>query len=90
MSCYIRHMAVGQSGRIVLEIDPALKRALHARLVGEGRHLKDWFLEQVAGYLNPRQQSLPLYDVPARLTEPTVLKVAEPTTATTYSKRRRR
>ncbi len=85
MSCYIGHMAVGQSGRIVLEIDPALKRALHARLVGEGRHLKDWFLEQVAGYLNPRQQTLPLYDLP----EPTVLKVAEPSTAT-YAKRRRR
>ena len=78
-------MAVGQSGRIVLEIDPALKRALHARLVGEGRHLKDWFLEQVEGYLTPRQQSLPHFDSATR--SPEVLKAAEPV-APSYQHRR--
>ncbi len=54
-------VARGPSGRLVLEIDPALKRALHARVAAEGRSLKDWFLEQVERYLEqPVQQVLPL------------------------------
>lgn len=60
MSCYIQHMARGQSGRLVLEIDPLLKRRLYARVAGEGRTMKDWFLEQAERYLGgPEQQSLP-------------------------------
>lgn len=52
-------MARGSSGRLVLEVDPALKRALHARVAAEGRTLKDWFLEQVDRYLNePVQEPL--------------------------------
>lgn len=44
----------------MLEVDPALKRALHARVAAEGRTLKDWFLEQVDRYLNePVQEPLP-------------------------------
>ena len=59
--CYIRHMARGQSGRVVLEIDPMLKRRLHARLASDGLTLKDWFLERVDRYLHqPTQESLPL------------------------------
>lgn len=46
----------------MLEIDPALKRALHARLAGEGMTMKDWFLRNADALLNPRQQSLPLPD----------------------------
>ena len=54
-------MARGFSGRLVFEIDPALKRALHARAASEGRSLKDWFLEQAERYLAlPVQQELPL------------------------------
>ena len=69
-------MARGQSGRIVLEVDPNVKRAVHARLAAEGRTMKDWFLEQADAYLNPRQQVLPLFNVaPAR--EP-LMQVAEP------------
>ncbi len=60
MLCNMRHMARGQSGRIVLEIDPVLKRALHARLAGDGLTLKEWFLRNVDTLLNPKQQDLPL------------------------------
>lgn len=60
MLCYIIYMARGPSGRVVVEMEPALKRALHARLVSEGRSLKDWFLECAASYLDNMQQSLPM------------------------------
>ena len=60
MSCYIYDMARGPSGRIIVEMEPSLKRALHARLVAEGRSLKDWFLECAESYLDHAQQSLPL------------------------------
>jgi hypothetical protein len=63
LSCYMQHMARGLSGRLVLEVDPALKRRLHARLAAEGRTLKDWFLEHAEHYLSqpqPVQQLLPL------------------------------
>jgi hypothetical protein len=69
-------MARGQSGRIVLEIDPTIKRAIHARLVAEGRSLKGWFLERVEEYLDPRQQVLPLGEYVVK--EPPVMQVAEP------------
>jgi len=54
-------MARGPSGRLVLEIDPIVKRQIHARVAAEGRTLKDWFLEQVERYLHqPEQLSLTL------------------------------
>ena len=84
MACYMRHMARGLSGRVVLEIDPAIKRALHARLAADGRTLKDWFLEQANYLLNPRQQALPLY---ATRAEAAMLEVAE--TKSNYSGRSR-
>lgn len=55
--CYIQHMARGQSGRVVLEIDPALKRQIHARLAADGRTLKSWFLQK-AGELLAQQEDL--------------------------------
>ena len=45
-------MSRGPSGRVVIEIEPDLKNRLHAALALEGRTLKDWFLEQLAEYLN--------------------------------------
>jgi len=65
MSCYISDMARGPSGRVIIEMEPSVKRALHARLAAEGRSLKDWFLECAGSYLDPEQQDLPL-----RLAEP--------------------
>ncbi len=63
-------MARGDSGRIVLEVDPVLKRRLHARMATEGRSLKDWFLEQADRYLGPAQedpqQNLPFTATAAR------------------------
>jgi hypothetical protein len=38
-------MARGESGRIVLEIDPMQKRKIYSSLATSGRTLKDWFLE---------------------------------------------
>lgn len=44
-------MARGKSGRLVIEIDPEMKRELHARVAREGRTLKDWLVEQAKAYL---------------------------------------
>jgi predicted Rossmann fold nucleotide-binding protein DprA/Smf involved in DNA uptake len=53
-------MGVGQSGRIVVELDPALKRRLHERLRNEGRDFKGWLLERVEQYLaTPRTSAAP-------------------------------
>jgi hypothetical protein len=49
-------MAVGDSGRIVLEIDPAEKQSLYAALGRDGLTLKDWFLRQVGTYLRHADQ----------------------------------
>ena len=49
-------MAIGTSGRIVLEIDPDMKREIYAALDREGRSLKDWFLEAVQSQLLEREQ----------------------------------
>lgn len=53
-------MPVGPSGRVVIEIDPELKRELHAVLEEDGVSLKQWFLECVQERLRNRGQlSLP-------------------------------
>ena len=48
-------MPVGRSGRIVVDLDPELKRELHARLRSEGRDFKGWLLERVQNYLGAPQ-----------------------------------
>lgn len=55
-------MAVGSSGRIVIDIDPRLKRKVYAALLEDGRSLKEWFLDRCSEYLAERGQ--------ARLFEP--------------------
>lgn len=54
-------MSIGNSGRIVIEIEPELKRQLHAVLRLEGKNLKSWFLENVEELLEhqAQQQVLP-------------------------------
>jgi len=49
-------MPVGKSGRIVIEIDPSLKQELYHSLGKDDSNLKQWFLEQVDGYLSGRSQ----------------------------------
>ncbi|MDG0854806.1 hypothetical protein EXH46_13600 [Pelomonas puraquae] len=43
-------MARGESGRIVIEVDPALKRELYAALALSGSTLKDWFIRSAGDY----------------------------------------
>jgi len=60
LSCNMRHMAVGRSERLVFEVEPSVKRALHARVAAEGRTLKDWLMERIDSYLHePQQEILP-------------------------------
>jgi hypothetical protein len=49
-------MARGESGRIVLEIEPSAKDKLYAALTKDGMTLKDWFLRQASQYLRDRTQ----------------------------------
>ncbi len=59
MSCniyYITYMPRGISGRIVIEISPAIKRELYEALDKDGLTLKDWFLKDIQIYLEVRSQ----------------------------------
>jgi hypothetical protein len=49
-------MARGESGRIVLEIDPSEKEELYNALTKDGMTLKDWFLRRAGEYLRERGQ----------------------------------
>lgn len=49
-------MARGDSGRIVLEIDPSQKDELYEALGRDGVTLKAWFLREAALYLRNRTQ----------------------------------
>lgn len=39
-------MARGKSGRVVLEIDPDLKRNIYATLESKQKTMKEWFVEE--------------------------------------------
>ena len=59
-------MAVGPSGRVVVEIDPELKKELYGCLGTDGMSLRDWFLDSARQYLSRRSQlSLELHAVSA-------------------------
>lgn len=49
-------MARGESGRIVIEVDPDIKKELYQRLECENSNLKAWFLGQVEAYLVTNDQ----------------------------------
>ncbi|EKO3591694.1 hypothetical protein P0F03_002373 [Vibrio metschnikovii] len=36
----------GESGRIVLEIDPKVKKQLYSKINRDGKTMKDWFLQK--------------------------------------------
>jgi hypothetical protein len=40
-------MAIGSSGRVVIELDPEMKKRIHDAVRGRGLTLRDWFLQQV-------------------------------------------
>lgn len=45
-------MARGQSGRIVLEVEPELKNELYSAISKKGMTLKDWFIDTAEQYIN--------------------------------------
>lgn len=51
-------MAKGHSGRIVIEVDPALKRELYGALAVDGSTLKEWFLGHVGEYLSSKDNNV--------------------------------
>ena len=44
-------MAKGQSGRIVIEVDPDLKRQLYSALAIDDLTLKDWFIAHAQSFV---------------------------------------
>jgi len=40
-------MAIGKSGRMVIEIDAEVKRELHSQIKKKGMTLKEWFESKV-------------------------------------------
>jgi hypothetical protein len=70
-------MAIGSSGRIVIEVEPELKHLLHAELQKDGLTLKDWFTEQARKYLfDHRQLALDFSESPAPESAPAPRKRA--------------
>lgn len=51
-------MAIGGSGRVVLEIEPELKRKLYACLALEQRTLKDWFIVMAENHIKQNTPEL--------------------------------
>ena len=49
-------MSIGDSGRVVIEIEPDLKRELHVALRHDGTNLKNWIVEQAKSFLSERGQ----------------------------------
>lgn len=54
-------MARGRSGRIVLEVDPELKRSLYLELEKNQKTLKDWFIAE-ATHLIYNSKQINLFD----------------------------
>jgi len=48
-------MARGSSGRIVIAVEPALKRELYSVLAVEGLSLKAWFIRSATHYISKRK-----------------------------------
>ncbi len=72
-----RTMARGPSGRLVIEMDPILKRDLHSALAADGITLKDWFLKHVSEYVADRRR-LNIVQYSADLDEPSARVAEEP------------
>lgn len=50
-------MPKGDSGRVVVELDPSLKRRLYSVLAIENKTLKDWMIERVERYVTDQNSS---------------------------------
>ena len=49
-------MARGESGRIVIEVEPEVKRRLYSALALSGSTLKDWFVQSAIEYCRDTDQ----------------------------------
>jgi hypothetical protein len=54
-------MSRGPSGRIVLEVDPELKRLLYVELARERLTLKDWFVRTAEQFVRAQNEP-PLFE----------------------------
>lgn len=50
-------MAKGSSGRLVIEIDPSIKKELYERLGEKGLNMREWFLINANAYLKQNKQN---------------------------------
>ena len=55
-------MPIGNSGRIVIEVDPEFKSVLHTTLREQGISLKDWFVAQATEHLRSSPGQISLFD----------------------------
>lgn len=62
-------MAIGTSGRIVLEVDPELKRRLYSALALENKTLKEWFIALAVQHIETQQQPS-LFDLATEKKQP--------------------
>ena len=53
---YITYMAKGSSGRIVIEVEPALKHELYVELARCDLTLKAWFVREAARFVETSRQ----------------------------------
>ena len=56
-------MAKGSSGRLVIEIDPSIKKELYEKLGEKGLNMREWFLINANAYLKQNKQSALLIDI---------------------------
>lgn len=52
-------MSIGNSGRIVIEIDPEMKKDLYEALIKSGMTMKEWVIENAQAFII-NQSQLPL------------------------------
>lgn len=50
-------MAQGSSGRVVIDIDPELKKHIYQQLRSRGVNMREWFLTMVQRELSPEDES---------------------------------
>ena len=48
-------MSIGNSGRIVIEVEPELKQKLHELLRQNGSNMKEWFTDHAIDYLDSQK-----------------------------------
>lgn len=49
-------MSIGESGRVVIEVDTSLKQGLHKVLREDGLSMKEWFVKNAEAYLAMKAQ----------------------------------